>query len=154
MGSEPTDNEAYTPPCRNGAERDVIDLLLVEYSTLRDEVIARTSIRGQTATVMVAIGALFVALYKAPIGTIAIVVGVLLLMGVGNWARMGAMVSALDARLAVLEGRINDLAAIAYDTNSPLLTWEQDVCKSTRGSPFFLKSSRALAAKNRYGLRS
>jgi hypothetical protein len=108
--------------CLPGSESQVIDLLLEEYRTLREEAISRMGGKLQLLGFVIA-GAGLAANAKSTI--YAGIAGMLVVVGGVVWNRSKVGIERVADRIAVIEGQVDMLAHKAYELSDPLpLSWE------------------------------
>jgi hypothetical protein len=110
---------------RNGA----IQILSLEYQTLRDELIARIAGRFQflglttTAAAILVTGLFGNPILRSDEWIAAILAMTVFVFGLANFLVLGRHVILLSAKIAKLEYRINSLASFG-DDEAALLSWE------------------------------
>jgi hypothetical protein len=112
-------------------ERDrVLQVLTLEYETLRAEILMRTSARYQFLGFITAAAAILATGIGNPSfglreWVLASLAGVVFIFGLISFWQLGTHVAHLSARVARIEKRIN--ALVPADPGTPeLLTWESD----------------------------
>jgi uncharacterized membrane protein YhiD involved in acid resistance len=113
----------------------LIQVLSLEYQTLRDEILTRTSGRFQFLGLMTTAAALL----ASGIGVSHVGLGVwasaalaiaAFSLGLGYFGGLGIHIIRISARLAQLEARINNLLAV-QDDGQRALSWESEKQKRT-----------------------
>jgi hypothetical protein len=104
--------------------RQFLDVMSLEYISLRSEIGERTERRFQTVTVFLAAGALLAGVKQGDLNVAVVgLAAALVLAGAVVWVSAGRSIGRVSAHLAELEKRIDDL--IDPDDFQPPLTWER-----------------------------
>lgn len=110
-------------PTMNDDEKKMIDILLKEYDTLRQEIVSRINTRFTLLNLSL-IALTFVAVQlkgeTKAIWAVVVLVGIFIVFATVWWSS-GLLVCRLSRQVAVLEKRINSVAG------QELLTWEHQV---------------------------
>jgi hypothetical protein len=121
-------------PCRTGNEADVINLLLEEYRTLRQEIIARLTNRAQLLAFSAAATGLIAS--GRSLTLIVLVIGTAAMAGLCYWLSSNRGVRHIASHVADIEAMINQLAARAYDLpEEAVLRWEIKQASEAEGKP-------------------
>ena len=108
----------------------VIQLLSLEYTTLRDEMLTRISGRFQFLGLMTTAAALVGSgIGHSPLGlttwaTATLAAGVFL-FGLASFWRLGRHILGLSKRIAIIERRLNELVPVSSGTPA-LMSWESE----------------------------
>jgi hypothetical protein len=105
----------------------MVQILSLEYQTLRSEILTLTSGRYQFFGLMTAAAALLASGVGHSISSnerwiIGFVALTIFVVGLAYFLRLGRNIATLSARIASIEGRINDLTY----SQSKLLSWESE----------------------------
>ena len=107
-------------------DRVVVDVLGMEYSALRADIVHRSSVRFSMLPVGLGVFALFAALVEVsksiPDWLLWSILGLYLLISLASWWNAGRSIGRLSNRLVELESEINRLMG----SKEPLLRWEAD----------------------------
>ena len=139
-------DEARRPSAHAGASPNdsLIQALSLEYQTLKDEIIARTSGRFQfvgLTTTAAAIFATGIGAAKLPVLASGILAGAVFLFGLGAFWLLGVQIVGLSSRVAEIEARINDLLPVPPD-GKRVLSWELERQRRSLGARFVLADAR------------
>jgi hypothetical protein len=135
-----------TPSIAHPAADRAIDVLRIEYDTLRAEIMGHQSNRFQflvvSTTVAVAIvaAAHFVKGDATSTWLTASIGFVILAIGYLSFLHMGRAIVALSEGIAIIEARINSIMHHAYGTDADLLRWE--TARTQQSGPRFLGQRR------------
>lgn len=142
----PDKDEVHRPPTQSGASPDdrLIQALSLEYQTLKEEIIARTTGRFQfvgLTTTAAAIFATGVGAAKLPVLASGLLAGAVFLFGLGAFWLLGVQIVQLSSRVAELETRINELLPVPPD-GKMVLSWESERQQRSLGARFVLGDIR------------
>jgi hypothetical protein len=107
----------------NGSEQIVIGLLLEEYRSLREAIVARATARAQMLAYVGAGAAVIITIGGRTV-IAAIVIPGLILFGLLVFASMNRIGTIQSLHVAELERRINALCRDAYGVSEDIFTWE------------------------------
>jgi hypothetical protein len=122
-------------PAATEAERATaeIQLLLVEYGTLRAEVMQRVSSRMSLTAFLTASIAIVLSIKHEPAWVYGLAGGLLAVALTLIWVWSWCCIERLSVRLLALEKSLNDRARTAHGTDSAIFKWEC-LIRAARGS--------------------
>jgi hypothetical protein len=134
------DNVSMSNPVDPDRELKV-QVLSLEYQTLRGSILMRTSARYQFLGFTTAAAAILATgagsrSFGAEVWFLAILAGGIFLFGAGSFWYLGSEIAYQSRRVAEVERRINGLVPVDSD-HGPLLSWDSDHQRRTRFDQWF-----------------
>jgi hypothetical protein len=127
-------------------DRDrILQVLSLEYQTLRQDILVRTSGRFQflglmtTAAALLATGIFGHSAFGSKTWISIVLAAAVFGFGVACFWLLGHHIMLVSARLAQIEARINNLVPAETDSSAPLLSWES--VRQVQGITFLMLGS-------------